>query len=87
MIVSVPTGNVEVVTTTLLELIVPEPIVVDPFVKVIVPVTPAGTVAVIVTVCPYVLDDGLAVTVTVGLFFAIVSVSVATDELLLASPL
>ena len=45
-------ANTEVVIDTVPELMVPEPSVRVPLVKVIVPVTPAGTVAVIVTGAP-----------------------------------
>ena len=45
-------GNAEVVIDTVPELMVPEPSVSVPLVKVIVPVTPDGTVAVIVTESP-----------------------------------
>jgi hypothetical protein len=45
-------GNIEVVIDTTPEFMVPEPSVRVPLVKVIVPVTPAGTVAVIVTGSP-----------------------------------
>ena len=48
-------GNAEVVIVTVPELMVPEPSVRVPLVKVIVPVGPAGTVAVIVTESPKVL--------------------------------
>lgn len=47
--------NAEVVMDTVPELIVPEPSERVPLVKVTVPVTPAGTVAVIVTGSPKVL--------------------------------
>jgi hypothetical protein len=50
--VSDPIGRDDVVTVTVPPLIVPEPRFVEPFVKLIVPVAPDGTVAVIVTVCP-----------------------------------
>jgi hypothetical protein len=49
---SLGAGNAEVVTDTVPEVMVPEPSVRVPLVKVIVPVTPAGTVAVIVTESP-----------------------------------
>jgi hypothetical protein len=49
---SLGAGNAVVVTDTVPELMVPEPSVRVPLVKVIVPVTPAGTVAVIVTESP-----------------------------------
>jgi hypothetical protein len=55
-----------VVTDTAPEAMVPEPRVSAPLVKVIVPVTPEGTVAVIVTASPKVLGLGDAVTVTAG---------------------
>ena len=84
--VSEPTGNVEVVMDTDPLVIVPEPRFVEPFVKLIVPVAPDGTVAVIVTVWPYVLDDGLAVTVIVGVPLPTVSVAVPVAELLFESP-
>ena len=48
-------SNAEVAIDTVPELIVPEPSVRAPLVKAIVPVTPAGTVAVIVTESPKVL--------------------------------
>ncbi len=54
-----------VVTDTEPEVIVPEPRVSPPLVKVMVPVTPAGTDPVIVTVPPKVLGPDV-VTVTVG---------------------
>jgi hypothetical protein len=58
--------NAVVVTDTVPEAIVPEPRARVPLVNVIVPVTPAGTDAVIVTEPPKVLGLGDAVTVTVG---------------------
>jgi len=63
---SLGAGNAEVVIETVPELMGPEPSVRVPLVKVIVPVTPAGTVAVIVTGSPYVLGPEVF-TVTVGL--------------------
>lgn len=54
------------VTDTVPEAMVPEPRVTAPLVKVMVPVAPAGTVAVIVTEPPKVLGLGDDVTVTVG---------------------
>ena len=63
---SLGAGNTEVVTDTVPETMVPEPRVRVPLVKVIVPVTPAGTVAAIVTESPYVLGPDVF-TVTVGL--------------------
>jgi len=58
--------NKVVVTDTAPEAMVPEPRESVPLVKVIVPVTPAGTDAVIVTEPPKVLGFGDVVTVTVG---------------------
>ena len=49
---SLGAGNAEVVIDAVPELMVPEPSVTVPLVKVIVPVTPVGTVAVIVTESP-----------------------------------
>ena len=49
---SLGAGNAVVVIDTVPEVMVPEPSVRPPLVKVIVPVTPAGTVAVIVTESP-----------------------------------
>jgi hypothetical protein len=65
--VSVPTGSVEVVTDAVPPAVTVEvPNTVAPFENVTVPVTPAGRVAVIVTVCPYVDGLGEELTVTVG---------------------
>jgi len=58
--------NKVVVTDTVPEAIIPEPNESAPEVKVIVPVAPAGTEAVIVTESPKVLGLGDMVTVTVG---------------------
>ena len=58
--------NRVVVTDTVPEAMVPEPRESVPLVKVIVPVTPEGTDAVIVTEPPKVLGLGVVVTVTVG---------------------
>jgi hypothetical protein len=57
--------NALVVTDTDPEVMVPEPRESDPLLNAIVPVTPEGTDAVIVTDWPYVLGVGLVVTVTV----------------------
>ena len=58
--------NKVVVTDTVPEAIIPEPSGNPPLVKLIVPVAPAGTEAVIVTESPKVLGFGDEVTVTVG---------------------
>ena len=58
--------NRVVVTDAAPEAMVPEPSASVPLVKVTVPVTPAGTDAVIVTEPPKVLGLGVVVTVTVG---------------------
>jgi hypothetical protein len=58
--------NDVVVTDTVPEEMIPEPSGSAPLVKVIVPVTPVGTEAVIVTESPNVLGFGDEVTVTVG---------------------
>ena len=83
-----PTGRVVVVIVTvpLEEVIVPLPNVTPPLVIVMVPVGPAGTEAVIVTELPKMLVPGV-LTVTTGVAFATVCVSVATDELKFPSPL
>ena len=88
VIVSEPTGSVVVVTVTvpLEEVIVPLPNVTPPLVMVMVPVGPAGTEAVIVTGFPKMLGPGV-LTVTVGVAFATVCVTVETDELKFPSPL
>ena len=85
---SEPTGSVVVVTVTvpLDEVMVPLPNVTPPLVIVIVPVGPAGTEAVIVTELPKMVGPGV-LTVTVGVAFTTVCVTVATDELKLPSPL
>jgi hypothetical protein len=87
VMVSVPTGRDEVasVATPLAMLGVPS--VVVPFTKVTVPVTLAGRVAVSVTDCPTV--EGLSedVRATVGVAFPTTCDNVATDPLLLLSPL
>ena len=59
-------GNKVVGTDTVPEEIIPEPKGSAPLVKVIVPVAPVGTEAVIVTESPNVLGFGDEVTVTVG---------------------
>jgi hypothetical protein len=86
--VSEPTGSVVVVTVTvpLEEVIVPLPNVTPPLVIVMVPVGPAGTEAVIVTEVPKTLGPGVF-TVTVGVAFATVWVTVAIDELKFPLPL
>ena len=58
--------NNVVVTDTEPEAMIPEPKGIAPLVKLIVPVAPVGTVAVIVTESPKVLGFGDEVTVTVG---------------------
>ena len=58
--------NKVVVTDTVPEAIIPEPRGNPPLVKLIVPVAPVGTEAVIVTESPKVLGFGDEVTVTVG---------------------
>ena len=71
-------GNAEVVIETVPELMVPEPSVRAPLVNVIVPVGPAGTVAVIVTESPSVLGpDVLTLTVVA----ALLTTCTSTDEL------
>jgi len=79
---SEPTGSVVVLTVTvpLEEVTVPPPNVTPPLVIVMVPVGPVGTEAVIVTDWPKVLEPGV-LTVTVGVAFATVCVTVATEEL------
>ena len=74
------------VTVPLDEVMVPLPNVTPPLVIVIVPVGPAGTEAVIVTGLPKMVGPEV-LTVTVGVAFATVCVTVATDELKLPSPL
>jgi hypothetical protein len=71
---------VEIVTVPLEEVMVPLPSVTPPLVIVIVPVGPTGTEAVIVTDWPKVLAPEV-LTVTVGVAFATVCVTVATEEL------
>jgi hypothetical protein len=83
---SAPTGSEDVVTEAVLPLTVAVPIVVPFVVNVTVPVAPEGTVAVIVTVCPYVDGFGEELTVTVVAFWLIVSTMLAVAELLFASP-
>jgi hypothetical protein len=77
VIKSSPTGNtlVVIVTVPTVAVMVPLPSVTPPLVIVIVPVGPAGTDAVIVTGLPYALGPDV-VTLTTGVSFAIVSVSV-----------
>ena len=85
---SEPTGRVVVVIVTvpLDEVMVPLPNVTPPLVIVIVPVGPEGTEAVIVTGLPNTLGPEV-LTVSVGVAFATVCVTVATDELKFPSPL
>jgi hypothetical protein len=82
VITSDPTGSrvVVIVTTPLEEVIVPLPSVTPPLVIVMVPVGPTGTEAVIVTDWPKMLEPDV-LTVTVGVVFATVCVTVATEEL------
>jgi hypothetical protein len=68
------------VTVPLEDVMVPLPRVTPPLVMVMVPVGPVGTEAVIVTDWPKVLEPGV-LTVTVGVVFATVWVTVATEEL------
>ena len=84
---SEPTGRVVVVIVTvpLDEVMVPLPNVTPPLVIVIVPVGPGGTEAVIVTGLPKMLGPEV-LTVSVGVAFATVCVTVATDELKFPSP-
>ena len=88
MIRSLPTGSaVVVIVTALVEvLITPEPSVTPPLVNDIVPVVPAGTLAVIVTELPNVLGPDV-VTVTMGVVLFTTCVSVAFAVLLFESPL
>ena len=88
MIGSLPTGNVVVVIVTVpvVGFIVPEPSVVPPLVTVIVPVVPGGTVVVMVTGLPKLLEPEV-VTVTGGVALLTVWVRVAVAVLLFASPL
>jgi hypothetical protein len=83
-----PTGRVVVVMVTVpvVGFTVPEPRAVPPLVIVIVPVVPGGTVAVIVTGLPYVLDPEV-VTTTVGVALLTIWVRVAVAVLSLVSPL
>jgi hypothetical protein len=79
-----------VVTDTAPELTVPEPRLSEPLLKEIVPVTPLGTVAVIVTVPPYVLGPEV-VTVTVGVILLTTctttfEVSMPNCEVILCDP-
>jgi hypothetical protein len=85
---SLPTGRVVVVMVTVpvVGFTVPEPRAVPPLVIVIVPVVPGGTVAVIVTGLPYVLDPEV-VTTTVGVALLTIWVRVAVAVLSLVSPL
>ena len=85
---SEPTGSVDVVTVTvpLEAVIVPLASVTPPLVIVMVPVGPAGTEAVIVTGLPKTLGPEV-LTVTVGVAFATVCVTVATEDLKFPSPL
>ena len=85
---SEPTGRVVVVIVTvpLDEVMVPLPNVTPPLVIVIVPVGSEGTEAVIVTELPKMLGPDV-LTVSVGVAFATVCVTVATDELKFPSPL
>jgi len=85
---SLPTGSVVVVIVTVpvVGFTVPDPKVVPPLVTVIVPVVPEGTVAVIVTGLPTVLEPEV-VTVTVGVVFPTDCMRLAVAELLLVSPL
>ena len=87
MIGSDPTGRTDVeIVATPDPLIVPVPRLVTPLVNATDPVTPAWSVAVIVTDEPYVLGPEV-VTASVGEFFVTVCVSVAVEVLLLLSPL
>ena len=65
---------------------VPDPKVVPPLVTVIVPVVPGGTVAVIVTGLPTVLEPEV-VTVTVGVALFTVWIRVVVAVVLFVSPL
>jgi hypothetical protein len=62
------------------DVMAPLPSVTPPLVIVMVPVGPGGTEAVIVTDCPKMLEPGV-LTVIVGVVFATVCVTVATEEL------
>ena len=76
-----PTGSTEVVRKAVVPLIVEVPRDMAPLVKVMVPVTPEGTVAVMVTLLPKTLGPG-DVRVMVG-----VALSTTCIKLVLAAPL
>ena len=83
-----PTGNVVVVMVTVpvVGLMEPEPNVTPPLVIVTVPVVPTGSVVVMVTGLPKVVEPGV-VTVTVGVALLTVWERVPVAVLLFASPL
>jgi len=84
---SLPIGSIVVVTVTVpFGFTVPDPKVVPPLVTVIVPVVPGGTVAVIVTGLPTVLEPEV-VTVTVGVALFTVWIRVVVAVVLFVSPL
>lgn len=88
VITSEPNGKrvVAIVTVPLEAVMVPLPSVTPPLVIVIVPVGPTGTDAVMLTVWPKVLAPEV-LTVTTGVAFATVWVTVDTEELKFPSPL
>lgn len=88
VITSEPKGKrvVAIVTVPLEAVMVPLPSVTPPLVIVIVPVGPTGTDAVMLTVWPKVLAPEV-LTVTTGVAFATVWVTVDTEELKFPSPL
>jgi hypothetical protein len=81
-----PVASVDVLTVAIPDVIVAVPSDVVPFVNVTVPVTPEGSVAVKVTVCPGL--DGLVeeFKVTVGVALVTVWVVVPVAGLLFVSP-
>ena len=88
VITSEPNGKrvVAIITVPLEEVMVPLPSVTPPLVIVIVPVGPTGTDAVMLTVWPKILAPEV-LTVTTGVAFATVWVTVDTEELKFPSPL
>src|SRR4051812_1801716 len=84
--VSLPTGRADVVIATVPPLTAPEPSDCAPLVKLMVPVTPEGTVAVMVTLSPNTLGP-LVETVTVGVALLTTWFRFADAVLLFASPL
>jgi hypothetical protein len=84
---SLPPGSEDVVTVAAVPVSAAVPNVEAPLVNVTVPVTPLGSVAVKVTDCPGVEGFTEETRDTTGVVLATTWVSVATTELLLASPL